>query len=77
MNNSRYGFLALLGLGGFYAYRNRFRIQQFLESKGINTHLDTSNLKNTFRSGFAKISGRVENNLDQIQPLSDDVKRAV
>lgn len=54
------GVLALAALGAFYVWRNRFEIQRFLESRGIDTRLDRSSLRNMVRSGAAKISGRLE-----------------
>jgi hypothetical protein len=57
----RSGLFTLVLLGGFYVWRNRSQVQQFLESKGIKTPLDTSgSLKDTIKSGIAKISGSSE-----------------
>jgi hypothetical protein len=55
------GVLALLVLGGVYLYRNRYKIQQFLESQGVKTPLDTSSAGSAISSGASKISGAVQN----------------
>lgn len=61
MRSSRGGLLSLFLVGGYFAWRNRFRIQQFLESRGIDVPLSTNNLGDTLRSGVAKLSGSLEN----------------
>ncbi|MGZ3686985.1 MAG: hypothetical protein ACXWPM_08965 [Bdellovibrionota bacterium] len=53
--------MALLIVGGYYAYQNRFKIMQFLEARGVKVPSDTSDLKNTILSGVSKIRGRAEN----------------
>ena len=63
----RSGIFALMGLGVFYLWRNRSQVQQFLESKGINTPLDTSGtLTDTIRSGIAKVSGSVKHQSEEL-----------
>lgn len=67
MRQNNRGFLALLVLGGIYLYRNRFRIQQFLERQGIQTPTDREGFADTVRSGVAKIRGRVQGRVDELQ----------
>lgn len=74
MRRSNLGLFSLLLVGGYYAWRNRFRIQQFLESKGIDVPTSTRNLTDTMRSSFAKVSGRFQRTSDQI---SDQTRQAV
>jgi hypothetical protein len=71
-NNNTAGILALVGLGAYYLYRNRYRIQQFFESQGIKTPVDTSTVGSAISSGVAKLRGQVQrgvnetsNNLDR------------
>jgi hypothetical protein len=64
MRNQRTGLFTLLLIGGFVAWRNRFRIQQFLESSGIRVPMDTSSVTNTLRSGVARLSGRTQHAAD-------------
>jgi hypothetical protein len=63
--NNRNGVLALLGLGIFYAYRNRYKIQEWLGSQGINTPLDKSSVGSAISSGAAKVSGALQHGLKQ------------
>jgi hypothetical protein len=64
----RSGLFTLFLLGGFYAYRNRAKIQEFLESKGIKTPLDTSGkLTDTIRSGIAKLSGSTQHAANEVE----------
>jgi hypothetical protein len=70
----RTAYLALFTVGFYYAWRNRFQIQRFLESKGVSIPLDTSNVGNTIRSGFAKVTGQGENLINQ---ADRDTRRAV
>ena len=77
MNNRYYrsGLLTVLLLGGFYIWRNRAQVQEFLESKGIKTPLDTSgNLKDTIKSGISKIRGSSEHAANE---LGNDSRRAI
>jgi hypothetical protein len=66
------GFLALLGVGVYYAWRNRFEIQRFLESNGINVPLSTRTVGDTIRSGIAKVRGSTEHRMKQ---MDRDVRR--
>ncbi len=65
--NNAAGFLALVGLGALYLYRNRYKIQQFLESRGVQTPVDRSSVGSAISSGIAKISGRVQHDVNQTQ----------
>lgn len=60
MRKSNSGLFALLVVGGFYLWRNRFEVQRFLAENGINLPLDTSNISNTIKSGTAKVVGNVQ-----------------
>ncbi len=68
------GFLALGVIGIFYAWKNRYEIQSFLERQGINTPLDTSSVASTFRSGLARVTGSVRNEAD---PISSSASEAI
>ena len=54
------GFMALLAVGGYFAWRNRFEIRRFLESQGVDLPLDTSNASEAIRSTGAKVLGKVD-----------------
>jgi hypothetical protein len=74
MRNRNMGFLALLVVGGFYAWRNRFRIQRLLESRGIDVPLSTGSFGDTIRSGVAKVTGSAEHTGRQFE---DETRKAV
>lgn len=74
MRNSRIGFFSLLVVGGYYLWRNRFRVQQYLESVGIDMPLSTRNVGDTIRSGVAKVSGNLEH---ASKHIDRDLKKAV
>ncbi len=74
MRKTNTAFIALGALGLFYAWRNRFRIQNFLESRGINTPTLDNSLSDTVRSGFAKVTGKVEHG---VREADRDARRAV
>ena len=67
--NSRNGFFALLAIGGFVAWRNRYQIQRFLESQGVSLPINTSSISDAVQSTVAKVSGQTER-------LAKDVSRA-
>jgi hypothetical protein len=71
------GFTSLLVLatGGYFAWRNRFKLQQFLESNGIPTPWMRENASEAVHSGVAKIKGRVQHGQNIAQ--DHDVSRAV
>lgn len=60
MRRQSTGLVALFVVGGYLLWRYRFRIQQFLESRGIDVPIDTSNVGEMVGSSVAKISGNVE-----------------
>ncbi len=61
----RYGGYALIAFGGYMLWKNRFRIQQFIESKGVNTPLMNGSVSETIRSGVAKVSGSLSDTLNK------------
>jgi hypothetical protein len=67
--------LLVLATGGYFAWRNRFKIQQFMEANGIPTPWMRENASEAVRSGVAKIKGRVEHGQNVAQ--DHDVSRAV
>jgi|GEM_PF-2154414 len=67
MRRQSTGFLSLLVVGGYFAWRNRFEIRRFLEAQGINLPLDTSNVGETIRSGTAKVLGKVDRGITDIK----------
>jgi hypothetical protein len=60
MRKNSTGIWALLLVGGFFAYRNRFAIQEFLEANGIKVPLLKSDLGEALQSGVAKVAGKVD-----------------
>ena len=61
MRNRTTGLFTLALLGGYMIWRNRFEIQRFFSSRGIDLPLlDNSNVSNTVRSGLAKVTGQAE-----------------
>jgi hypothetical protein len=54
------GLWALLLVGGFYVYQNRFKIMQFLESEGVKLPKDADELKSSIQSGVTKIKGKAQ-----------------
>jgi hypothetical protein len=74
-NYNNVGVFTLFVLGGLYAWRNRFRIQQFVESRGISLPFNiasTGSLTDTVRGGAAKVSGSIERSA-----RSNDTRRAI
>jgi len=70
------GVFALLAIGSFVAWRNRFQIRQFLESRGFNLPLDTSNVRETLRSGVAKVSGTLQRGKNEIIHQAQEMRKA-
>jgi hypothetical protein len=71
-----YGLFTLFALGGYLAWRNRFRIQQFLESRGVNLPFDISDsgqIGDKVRGVAAKVSGSIEHGLRK----SEQTRKAV
>lgn len=73
-NTNTAGVLALVGLGAFYIYRNRYRIQQFLESQGVKTPLDTTSIGSAISSGAAKLTGQFKG---EVNGTKNDLNRKV
>jgi len=73
MTNRNVGLFSLLMVGGFVAWRNRYQLQRFFESKGVKTPIDTSNLKSTVRSGIAKVTGKAEKLAKELPPSREAV----
>ncbi len=73
MRRTSTGFLALLVVGGYFAWRNRFQIRRFLEAQGVDLPLNTENVGETIRSGAAKVLGQVDRSFSDIK---DTEKRA-
>lgn len=74
MSNFRgFGSILLLGGIGYLGWRNRFRIQQFLESRGIQTPFLRGSLSDFVQSGVSKISGKAEHYGER---LGDESRRA-
>lgn len=71
-NTNTAGVLALVGLGAYYLYRNRYRIQQFLESQGMKTPVDTSSIGSAVSSGVAKVSGQLKG---EVNGTKNDLNR--
>jgi hypothetical protein len=71
-NTNTAGVLALVGLGAYYLYRNRYRIQQFLESQGVKTPVDTSSIGSAISSGVAKVSGQLKG---EVNGTKNDLNR--
>ena len=67
-------FFRILSIGvlGYVGWRNRFRIQRYLESKGIKTPLMKGSFGETVQSGVAKLSGKAEH---LAKPLDDESRR--
>jgi hypothetical protein len=72
------GVVALLAIGGFVAWRYRFQLQRFFESRGVSLPLQTGNLSDTIRSGVAKVTGKIEHGRNQVdQSFEESSKRNV
>lgn len=66
-----------LGVLGYVGYRNRFRIQRFLESQGIQTPFMRRNLGEFVQSGVAKLTGKAENLTHRTSdPIDEETRRA-
>jgi hypothetical protein len=65
---------ALMAVAGFFAWKNRFQIQRLLESYGIKTPTLDSSLGETVRSGAAKLTGKVDN---EIRKTDSETRRAI
>ncbi|MEW6057492.1 MAG: hypothetical protein AB1540_12845 [Bdellovibrionota bacterium] len=74
MRSTRGAFYALAVLGGYFIWRNRFAIQQQLESFGVKTPLFSGDLAEKARSAVSKISGKVEHGINQAKDEMRDMK---
>jgi hypothetical protein len=70
--NRNSGILALGVLGLYYLYRNRDRIEQFLDRQGIE--VDTSNIRSRLREGASSVVDRIRS---QGRQLADEVDETV
>ncbi len=59
--NMNIGSLVAVAAGGYLLWANRFRIQRFLESNGIDTPWLTGSAGDAISSGAAKLVGNIEN----------------
>jgi hypothetical protein len=57
MNLGRY---ALLAIGGYVLWRNRFRVQRLLEANGIETPWMKGSFGEAVQSGVAKVTGSIQ-----------------
>lgn len=74
MRPFRSGILALGAIGLFMLWRNRFQVQRFFSSYGVDLPLGDGSLSDNVRSGLARISGRVQG---KARDTSSDVREAV
>lgn len=49
--------LAFFAVGGYLLWKNRFKVQELLESQGVKTPWMNSNVGEAVQSGAAKLSG--------------------
>ena len=59
-------FAVLSGLS-YAVWKNRFRLQQLAESRGISTPLMKGSFGDAVRSGFARISGQARYENQQVK----------
>ncbi len=59
--------LAVLSGLSYVVWKNRFRLQQFAESRGVSTPLLKGSFGETLRSGFARIAGQARHENQQIK----------
>ena len=64
MQNRRNAVFALIVLGGFVTWRNRFAIQRRLESIGVKTPILPGRLNEAARSLVSRVRGRMEQSAD-------------
>ncbi len=64
MKSNRIGMLALLAVGGYWLYRNRSSVSQFLQDYGIKTPFDsTGKLAESIRAGVGKLKATKQDQL--------------
>ena len=66
MRRTNTGLLALTVVGGFFMWRNRFHIQEFLSRQGVDLSLGNQGVGDSVRSGLAKVKGTLEGGIDNI-----------
>jgi hypothetical protein len=57
--------LGLLAASGIALWTNRFRIQRFLESQGIDTPLMKGSVIDSIKSGASKLAGSAEHGVKE------------
>lgn len=79
MRSTRGAFFALTLLGGYLIWRNRFTIQRQLESMGVHTPNlgGEMDLGEKFKSAAAKISGRAQGAVENLDESTDIGHRRV
>ena len=63
--------LAFFAVGGYLLWKNRFKIQELLESQGVKTPWMTDDVGEAVQSGAAKISGAAKRSFrdDSVAPI--------
>lgn len=57
-NRMTSGILALVAIGAYYAWRNRFEIQRYLDKRGIRIpEFGAEEFRRTIRSGVERLRG--------------------
>jgi hypothetical protein len=56
--------LAVFAVAGYTLWKNRFRIQEFLEAQGVKTPWLKSDIGEAVQSGAAKFSGSLRNGMN-------------
>ena len=54
------GGFAVVAVGSYVLWQNRFKIQRFLEANGVSTSWMKNSVGEAIQSGAAKITGNVE-----------------
>ena len=58
---------AVLSALSYVVWKNRFRLQQLAESRGISTPLMKGSFGEALKSGFARLSGQAQHENEQIK----------
>jgi hypothetical protein len=56
--------LAVVAVAGYAVWKNRFRIQEFLEAQGVKTPWLNHDIGDAVQSGAAKFSGSIKSGLN-------------
>jgi hypothetical protein len=79
-NANRTGIVALLAVGGYYLWRNRAQVQQYIQSSGIRFPQSTNEVKEkvrevseAVRSKVSQVSGAIE---DQARHLTGSANQS-